>query len=204
MDVLKFEDERAKEIIESGYVLAFPTETVYGLGIRWDSALAYERLCNAKKRIPSKPIAVMCGRNFDLDKYFKISENARRVIETFLPGPLTVLINAKENVPFQAHLGSKVVGLRIPEKESLLEFLENIPYPLQVTSANMSGAASTSDFNFVKNVFALNHDVKGIVHGDCVSSIPTTVVDLTGDSPIIVRQGEIKLEDIRKVFLGEK
>lgn len=203
MDVFTFEDARAKEIIESGYVLAFPTETVFGLGIRWDSSVAYDRLCNAKKRRPSKPIAVMCGRNFNLDRYFEISNNARRVIETFLPGPLTVLVNAKENVPFQAHLGSKVVGLRIPEKENLLEFLEGIPYPLQVTSANMSGAPSTSDFNFVKNVFNLNHDVKGIVDGSCESSIPTTVVDLTGSSPVILRQGEIKLEDIQKVFLGD-
>ena len=203
MKELEFTDSLTKEIVDSGYVLAIPTETVYGLGIRWDSSIAYDRLCNAKNRRPSKPIAVMCGDKIDLNEWFDITIGIKRVIDKFLPGPLTILLKANKKVPFQAHLGTGVVGLRIPAKKELLDFLNGLSYPLQVTSANISGQPSISDYELVKQVFVLNHDVQGIVKGTCVSSIPTTVIDLTGEKPVLVRQGEIKLEDVEKVFLGE-
>ena len=68
MKILSFEDKEAREIVEDGYVLALPTETVYGVGVRFDDEEAYERLCKAKNRRPEKAIAVMCSSSFPLDK----------------------------------------------------------------------------------------------------------------------------------------
>lgn len=199
MKKLSFGDE-AKRILTDGYVLALPTETVYGLGVRWDDEAAYKRLYEAKLRKPTKPIAVMCGTNFNLDAHFEISDGAMRVIKKFLPGPLTVLVKAKSNVPFQAHLGTNVVGIRIPGKKELLDFLETLPFPLQVTSANISGKPPLTKCEDVIQAFELNENIKGIVEGDCESSIPTTVVDLTGEKPVVIRKGEILEDEINETF----
>ncbi len=203
MDILSFKDSEAKQILDHGYVLALPTETVYGLGVRWDDKEAYERLAKSKNRRPSKPIAVMTGDDFDLDKYFVITPAIRRIINRFLPGPLTILVKTKETAPFQTHLGTNIAGIRIPGKKDLLEFLKSLPFPLQVTSANISGQPATSSFDEVKKIFDKSEDVKGIVKGECISSVPTTVVDLTQDKPIVIREGEVKLNEIQEEFFKE-
>ncbi len=200
MEILSFQSPEAKEILEKGYVLALPTETVYGLGVIWDSKEAYERLCQAKNRRPDKPIAVMTGKNFDLSIYFEISPQAKKVMDHFLPGPLTCLVKAKPTAPEQTHLGTYVAGIRIPEKEELLDFLDFLGHPLQVTSANISGDPAICDFNDVYATFENCPLVKGIIKGNCQSGTPTTVVDLTGDKPVVIRQGEITKEEIEKVF----
>jgi len=197
---LTFTDPRCAEILAQGKVLALPTETVYGLGVRWDSPEAYETLCRVKNRRPSKPIAVMTGTHFPLDQYFEISPKIRRVMSAFLPGPLTVLVPAKKNAPLQTHLGTFVAGIRIPAKESLLTFLDSLPFPLQVTSANLSGKPATGKEEEVEEVFRNEKDVPAIVEGTCVSSVPTTVVDLTKDEPVLIRQGEIPLSEIQKIW----
>ncbi len=200
MKKLTFQDEEAKKIVEGGYVLALPTETVYGLGVRFDDENAYERLCKAKNRRPDKAIAVMCSANFPLEQYFEISEGARRVMDRFLPGPLTCLVKAKENAPYQTHLGTHIAGIRIPDKKELLDFLSSFPFALQVTSANMSGEKATPDYEDVLRIFRDSEEVKGIVKGTCKSGTPTTVVDLTKEKPIVLREGEITLSEIESVF----
>ncbi|MFA6624214.1 MAG: L-threonylcarbamoyladenylate synthase [Bacilli bacterium] len=203
MDILEFTDEKARKIVEDGYVLALPTETVYGLGVRWDSEEAYERLVKAKNRRPDKPIAVMCSKDFDLSPYFVITPGIKRVMDKFLPGPLTVLVKTKDEAPNQSHLGTFVAGIRIPGKKDLLDFLSSLPFPLQVTSANLSGEPATSSFDEVYNIFKDTKDVEGIVKGTCKSNVPTTVVSLLDDEVKVIRQGEIKEEDIRKAYYQE-
>lgn len=203
MKILSFEDKEAREIVEDGYVLALPTETVYGVGVRFDDEEAYERLCKAKNRRPEKAIAVMCSSSFPLDKYFEISEGAKRVMDKFLPGPLTCLVKAKESAPYQTHLGTGIAGIRIPAKEELLSFLSSLPFALQVTSANISGEPATAEFSEVYETFKDKEEVHGIVKGTCQSGTPTTVVDLTKEKPIIIRQGDITMEEIEKTFYNK-
>lgn len=197
---VSYNDEKSKEILKSGYILALPTETVYGLGIRWDDPIAYQRLYEIKKRKPTKPIAVMCGTKFEIDRWFDISENAQKVMKAFLPGPLTVLLKAKPGVPYQASLGTGIVGVRIPGKKELLDFLNSLPFALQVTSANISGQKALSNYDDVKLCFKDNSSLKGIIKGCCDSAVPTTVVDLSGEEPVLVRQGEIQFEQIKSVY----
>ncbi len=200
MEILSFTSKEAKEILNHEGVLAFPTETVYGFGFRWDSPLAYDRLCKIKNRRPDKPIAVMTGTTFDLSQFFEISPRAKKVMDAFLPGPLTCLVKAKENAPTQTHLGTFVAGIRIPNKKELLSFLNDLPYPLQVTSANRSGEPALKDFKDVYDLFLNEPLVEGMIEGECQSGTPTTVVDLQGDSPLVIRQGEITKEEIESVF----
>ena len=200
MKILSFESFEAKDILENGYVLALPTETVYGVGVRWDDMKAYQRLAACKRRNPEKPIAVMTGRKFDLSRYFEITPQAKKVMDRFLPGPLTCLVKAKDDAPWQTHLGTKVAGIRIPDKKELVDFLDTLDWPLQVTSANISGQPSTKEFEDVKKIFSEDENVQGIIRGTCDSGTPTTVVSLIGDRPVVIRQGEITLEQIEEVF----
>lgn len=197
-----FQNGKAKEILEQGKVLALPTETVYGLGIRFDSEDAYKLLDLAKGRSPAKPIAVMCSADFPLEKYFEITPSIKRVRDKFLPGPLTVLVKAKENAPYQTHLGTYVAGIRIPGKKELLAFLSSLPFALQVTSANLSGQPSVKSEEEVIDIFKDSPYVEGLVEGKCQSGTPTTVVDLTKDAPIVIRQGDITKEEIDKAYFG--
>lgn len=200
MKKLTFKEEETRKILEDGYILAIPTETVYGIGVRWDDEKAYDRLCEAKHRRPTKPIAVMTSMDFDFEKYFVISEGAKRVMKKFLPGPLTVLVKAKDNAPYQTHLGTYIAGIRVPAKKELLEFLASLPFPLQVTSANMSGESSTPSYSDVLEIFKDTEAVRGIVEGSCESGTPTTVVDLTKDTPVVIREGDISLKQIETAF----
>lgn len=199
MKTLTFKSIEAKEILLNEGVLALPTETVYGLGIRWDSEKAYDDLFAIKKRKPDKPVAVMISNHFDLDKHFDISSNAKKVMNKFLPGPLTCLVKVK-NVPYQAHLGTNIAGIRMPGSKELLDFLDFVEVPLQVTSANLSGEPAIKDFNLVYKTFSNDSRVQGIIKGECNSGTPTTVVDLTKDRPVVIRVGEISLEDIEEAF----
>lgn len=203
MEILNSFSERAKEIIEEGYVLALPTETVYGVGVRWDDQMAYDRLCGCKHRRPDKPIAVMVPQHFDLSEYFDISLQAKKVMDAFLPGPLTCLVKAKEKAPWQTHLGTGIAGIRIPDKKELLDFLNSLPYPLQVTSANISGQPSLKDYQSVYDIFQSSEEVKGIVKGVCDSGTPTTVVSLVSDKPVVIRQGDITQKQIEEVYFGK-
>ena len=191
------------EIIENGYVLSFPTETVYGVGISWKDEKAYERLVQAKKRRPDKPIAIMCSPSFPLEEYFEISPGAKRVMEKFLPGPLTCLVKAKDNTPYQVHLGTFVAGIRIPDKKELLTFLEKVGHPLQVTSANLSGTPSLTRYEDVYETFKDSEEVQGIIKGECQSGVATTVVVLYEEKPRIVREGEIALSEIEEAFYAK-
>ena len=203
MDIVTFEDDKAAKTLREGKILALPTETVYGLDVCWDDGKAYERLVETKRRRPDKAIACMCADTFDFEKYFVLDEGIRRVMAHFLPGPLTILVRGKETVPFQSHLGTGVCGIRVPGKEDLLSFLRAFGKPLQATSANLSGNPPLHDWQSVYEQFRDDENIGAIVRGECQSDIPTTVVDLTGEEPILIRQGEIRIESIKEIYHGK-
>ncbi len=201
MKYLDFENDESREIIERGDILAFPTETVFGLGIRWDDENAYEKLCTAKHRRFDKPISLMVGRKFPLDSIAYLDEGTIRVINKLLPGPLTLLLKAK-TVPHQADLGTSTIGVRIPDKEDLLTFLDSFGYPLMVTSANISGEKPAYDSDECSKIFSSSPLIKGIVEGKCVSDIPSTVCLIREGNIRIVREGEITLDQIKEAYYG--
>ncbi len=201
MKHLNFDSKESKEIIERGDILAFPTETVFGLGVRWDDKEAYEKLCEVKNRRFDKPISLMVGRNFPLDSIAYLDEGTKRVVERLMPGPLTLLLKAKE-VPYQADLGTGTIGIRIPAKEDLLSFLEQFPYPLSVTSANISGEKPAYDSQECEKIFYGSPHIRGIIGGKCVSDVPSTVCLIQDGNIQIVRQGEITLDQIKEAYHG--
>lgn len=204
MERTDFEDQRLLKALSESKIIALPTETVYGLGVLWDDAEAYERLVHAKNRRPDKAISCMVSDDFDFDQYFVLTPAIRRVMKAFLPGPLTILVKAKDTCPFQSHLGTGICGIRIPAKDDLLAFLRKVRKPLQVTSANLSGQKALYESDSVYQLFKDNDDIPYLVEGTCQSAIPTTVVDLTKDEPVLIRSGEITLDSIKEIYHGKR
>ena len=189
-----------QNFLNQSKVVAFPTETVYGLAILYDDKKAYENLCKIKGRDINKPIAIMVNNYLPIEKYFIISDIAKKIINKFLPGPLTVLLKLKEEVdfPYQTHLGTRIVGIRMPSDNNLQKILENIDRPIQITSANYSGKKPCLTYEEVKKTFINNDNIGLIIKGECKSKIPTTIVDLTTKDIKIVREGEISKQEILK------
>ncbi|MFA6830153.1 MAG: L-threonylcarbamoyladenylate synthase [Bacilli bacterium] len=203
---LSFNDEKAVEDLRNGFVVALPTETVYGFAIRWDSFEALKTLCEGKGRDINKPISIMVGTNFDINSYFEISAGARKVIDEFLPGPLTVLLKPKSQVPSQVvskNSSSALVGVRIPDSPDLLSFLNKLEFPLQVTSANESGEPPLLTFAEIDKQFTGIKGFRSGINGPVGSGCPTTVVDLSGEKPEVRRLGQITQEEIDKAFFGK-
>lgn len=196
---LNFENlEEAKRIIESNGVLAFPTETVFGLGARFDSLKAYEKLVKVKERPEEKPFTLMLGNVDLIGSYAYVNERQKRIISNFMPGEITVILKRKDVIPnFVTHNGD-TIGIRVPLFEKLQKMLIYINVPLLVPSCNKSGEKPCRNYKEVISIF--NNEIEGVICEKAMNSLPSTVVDLTKEFPKVLRQGKIKEEEIIKIW----
>lgn len=198
MKTLKLEEKDidiAAKVMQKGEILAFPTETVYGVGVVFDNESAFEKLVNLKKRPPNKPFALMCTSVEEAFQYVDASEKAKAVMKHFLPGELTVLVNGKKDLPNWVTLGTGVIGIRVPDSDYIRRLFQKVGKPCLVTSANRSGEPTSREYEEVVSIF--DGECAGIVKGKCVSLTPTTIVNLTSDDKIsLVRDGPIPFEEI--------
>ena len=191
----------AKKLLDGG-VVAFPTETVMGLGVIYDNFDAYNRLNKIKGRPEGKPYTMMLSRVEEINKYAYISETAKKVIDAFLPGPLTVLLKSKENVPGWVTHNTGVIGIRVPNFPLVNELLNLVGKPLLVPSANPSNLPPATKVNEVVIYFNVTLDY--IVNNDSLQELPSTIVDLTTDEVKILRQGKISKKEILESIGEEK
>ena len=190
----------AVEKLLLGGVIAFPTETVMGLGILYDNYDAYNQLNKLKGKRESKPYTMMLGDVNEISNYAEVDERAKRIIDAFMPGPITVLLKSNANVPGWVTHNTGVIGIRVPDYPLLNELLTKAKKPLLVPSANPSNLAPATTVNQVLIYFNVTLDY--IVNNDSNGELPSTIVDLTQKDIKIVREGKIKREEILKV-LGE-
>ena len=188
----------AASILLNGGVISFPTETVMGLGVIYDNYDVYLRLNKIKGRPEDKPYTLMLGKVSDIDKYAVIDDRARRIIDTFLPGPLTLLLNVKDNVPGWVTHNIGIIGVRVPNFPLVNELINKVGKPLLVPSANPSNMPPALTVNQVSIYF--NDTLDYIVSNDSNEELPSTIVDLTQNEIKIIREGKIRKEDILKVL----
>ncbi len=184
----------ALEILLSGGLVAFPTDTVYGVGSLAFHEKAIESIYVAKDRPMEKAIPVLIGDSPDLSQVAQeIPIFAMRLIARFWPGPLTVLVPKKPTLPI-AISATATVGVRVPDHD-IARALLRLAGPLAVTSANISGKESPRT---AQEVFAqLNGRIAMIIDGgDTPGGIPSTLVDCTGDEIQVLREGPISKEQL--------
>jgi L-threonylcarbamoyladenylate synthase len=192
--------QKAVEFIQKGEVVAFPTETVYGLGADATSNQAVIKIFEAKGRPSDNPLIVHISPSMDLTELVtEIPEVAHKWMEAFWPGPLTIIFNKKPDVfADTVTAGLETVGIRMPDHPIALALIEKANCPIAAPSANRSGKPSPTTATHVKD--DLDGRVAGIVDGgETGVGVESTVVDCTSAIPIILRPGGITKEELERV-----
>jgi L-threonylcarbamoyladenylate synthase len=186
---------RALEILRAGGLVAFPTDTVYGLGSLAFDQRAIESIYVAKDRPLEKAIPILIADVEDLDRVaVDIPALARRLAARFWPGPLTLVVPKRADLP-AAVSATSTVGVRVPDHETA-RALFRAAGPMAVTSANLSGQESPRTAGEV--VRQLNGRIPLILDGgETRGGVPSTVVNVTGAEPLILRAGPVTLEQIK-------
>lgn len=185
------------DVIQKGGIVAFPTETVYGVGIHFDDEEALERLMEAKNRDYSKAITLMVADKKDISQYAYISPQAQKMIDQFMPGMITLIFKKKESVRDSMTNGKLTIGIRIPDSEFVLSLLKKVG-PMLVTSANLSQHSNTTSTQEVLN--QLDGRIDLVVDGKTSDNIASTVVDVSQDEIKILRAGKITKEQIEEAI----
>lgn len=187
---------KAAAIIREGGLVAFPTETVYGLGADAFSEKAVGDIYAAKGRPSDNPMIVHISRASDMGRLTPVlSADIVKLIENFWPGPLTIVVKKKPEVPGRTTGGLDTVAVRMPDSKVALELISMADTPIAAPSANISGRPSPTR---ARDVIAdMDGRIDAVIEGeDCRVGIESTVVDMTGDVPTILRPGIITAENI--------
>lgn len=193
----------AARILKEGGLVAFPTETVYGLGANAMDDEAVSKVYAAKGRPSDNPMIVHVAKPQDLTLLTdNITDDMKKLAENFWPGPLTMVVQAKPQVSRITTGGLDTVAVRIPDNETTLKLIETAGMPMAGPSANLSGHPSPTSSNHVYD--DLQGRIDAVIQGEiCKVGIESTVVDMTSPAPVILRPGIVTAEDLEKV-LGKK
>ena len=184
--------------IDQDDVLVFPTDTVYGIGASIHSPKALDRIFEIKNRPTEKSLIILCADEKQLEEIVgSLSLEVRKIIDAFLPGELTLILNCYQSLPNEITRGKKTIGVRIPNHEVALKLLRALG-PLATTSANLSGEPSPTE---VEDDNPVIHRVDYVFDdGPTKGQVPSTILDCTGEEFVILREGAITFEEIQKVL----
>ena len=190
---------RAKELLLAGELVAFPTETVYGLGADARSDVAVENIYRVKGRPSDNPLIVHVHKDYDLSLLVEDDRSyAAKLREAFLPGPLTLVYKSRGRVSAKVSCGLDTLAVRVPSHPSAQEFLKYVGIPVAAPSANISKHVSPVSAQHVYD--DLHGKIPLILDGGaCSGGIESTVCDVTGDYPVVLRQGLVSREMIESV-----
>lgn len=184
------------EIIREGGLVAFPTETVYGLGADALNEEAVKKIYQAKGRPSDNPMIVHIARASDIGQLTPmLSGDVVNLIDNFWPGPLTLVVKKKDSVPKTTTGGLDTVAVRMPDNDIAIDLINHAGTPIAAPSANISGRPSPTRAEHV--IHDMDGKIDAIIRGeDCRVGIESTVLDMTGDNPMILRPGIITAEQI--------
>lgn len=186
-----------KEILENGGAVILPTETVYGLFAQAMNEAAVEHVYQLKRRPKDKAMNLNVA---DLETILAFSKNQpsylKTLYEAFLPGPLTIILQANDRVPAWINSGLSTIGFRIPNHPKTLELIQQTG-PLIGPSANISGRESGKIFADIKTQF--NNEVTGLADDAALTGVDSTILDLSGETVRILRQGAITKAELLAV-----
>jgi L-threonylcarbamoyladenylate synthase len=191
--------ERAADVIRWGGVIIYPTETVYGIGADALNSAAVERVQRVKRRRENKPILVIVRSPEEVTRVAReVGECAKHLMETIWPGPLTLVLKAAETLPVQLTGGTGTIGVRVPSNPICLRLLDACGCPVTSTSANITGHPTVNGLVDVLSAALPGVDLV-LDAGELPPSKPSTVIDVTGDAPVLIREGAIPFSRIQTV-----
>lgn len=198
-NILEEELNNIVKLVKNGEVIIFPTDTVYGIGANAFDENAVKKVFEAKQRPMDNPLIVLVSKKEDIKNVAQnISKIEQILIDNFMPGPFTLILEKKENIPDIVSAGLSYVGVRIPDNEIIKKIIEKSGVPMVGPSANISGKLSGTNVQDIKE--ELENKVSAIIDGGQSNiGLESTIVKVIDGVPIILRPGKVTLEDIKKV-----
>ncbi len=183
--------DKAADILREGGIIAYPTETFYGLGADAENEKAIEKIYTIKGRNFKNPISIIIGDRTDVIKLVKdVPETGSILMNRFWPGGLTILFEASHNVPQQLTAGTGKIGIRLSGNLIATSLAKTLSRAVTATSANLSGQKECSSVNDL--IDSLGNSVDAIIDGgSTLGGLASTIVDVTTDPPNIVREGVV-------------
>ena len=190
--------DEAGKILKEGGIIAFPTDTVYGLGAIYKNTDAVKKIFLAKGRDEGKPLSILISDISQVPELVEsVPEEAGILMEKFWPGALTIIFRKSELVPECVSAGGDTVGIRMPADPAAVNLIAAAGSPLAAPSANLSGKRSSVSFEDVME--DLDGRIDGAIDGgSCPVGISSTVLDLSGESFRILREGTVTAEMIQQ------
>jgi L-threonylcarbamoyladenylate synthase len=191
--------KEAAQLIRNGELLAFPTETVYGLGANALDSLAVKKIFKAKGRPSDNPLIIHIAKKEQLFQIAFIEPWVLKIIQKFWPGPLTVILKSKQIVSKHATGGLNTIAVRMPKNKIALKLIKLAGVPIAAPSANISGKPSGTSFEHVFDDF--NGKISGIIKSSPSEiGLESTVIDLTTKTPTLLRPGAFSFEELKKTL----
>lgn len=189
--------EEIVDILKNNGVISVPTDTVYGVCARINSKKAHDNLILVKNRPETKPFPVMCANEEQIKGIAIVNEKAEKIIKSFMPGPITIVLNKKETVPDYVTNGKKTIAIRMATSKTLEKIILSLGAPIFMSSANQSGEKTSESLEEIeKNCPKIN----GILEGKIKLGVGSTIIDCTFEKIKVLREGPIKLEEINNII----
>jgi tRNA threonylcarbamoyl adenosine modification protein (Sua5/YciO/YrdC/YwlC family) len=186
--------QRAVSVLEAGGLVSYPTDTYYAVGCDLFQKKAMERLEVLKRRDSRKPFAFLCADLSEVARYGIVSNENYRLMRRLLPGPFTIILEATRLVPRTALTRQRQVGIRVPDAPVAVALVRGLGRPLATTSASLPGEEPLIDAADIQQ--HLGHGIDLILDGGVTLNQQSTVLDLTGPAPVVLRAGKGKLEGV--------
>ena len=178
---------RVVQCLQDGGIIAYPTDTTYGIGCSIFNKKGIERIYQMKQREQKKPFSFICPNISEIARYCRVSNGAFKIIKRYLPGPYTFVLDATRDVPDLLVTRQKTVGIRIPDNRICIDIVQLLGNPIVTTSANLSGEEPVGDPMVIQDVFGNRLDI--IVDGGVLATDVSSVVSLVNDTPQVLRVG---------------
>ena len=179
--------EEIVDILKNNGVISVPTDTVYGVCARIDSKKAHDNLILVKNRPKTKPFPVMCANEEQIKGIAIVNEKAEKIIKSFMPGPITIVLNKKETVPDYVTNGKKTIAIRMATSKTLEKIILSLGAPIFMSSANQSGEKTSESLEEIeKNCPKIN----GILEGKIKLGVGSTIIDCTSEKIKVLRDNK--------------
>jgi len=180
---------KAVEILSAGGIIIYPTDTVYGIGCSAENKNAIERIYLVKKMKPGKPFSFVCSDLKHISAYAHVSNAAFKIMKHLIPGPYTFILPAAKMRSLPKILVSKrkTVGIRVPDSRITLEIVKALGHPILSTSVSVGKGEMLNDPHLIAENF--KNQVELIIDAGPLSSLPSSILDMTGEAPVVVRKG---------------
>jgi tRNA threonylcarbamoyl adenosine modification protein (Sua5/YciO/YrdC/YwlC family) len=175
------------DCLKNGGIVAYPTDTTYGLGCSIFNKKGLERIYQVKQRDKRKPFSFICSDLAEVSRYARLTNPAFKIMKRYLPGPYTFVLEASREVPDLLITKQKTVGIRMPDNAICLSIVQGLGVPIVTTSANLSGEDPVGDPLEINRLFG--HALDLVVDGGSVTTDVSSVISLVGNQPELLREG---------------